>query len=86
VPIRNWHQNLVGEPIIAGTSYNIINAARTLAENNPGIVVFYDPIAGYVDYTEMRHEELAQAARDESEKMLRKQVEAFIAWLVDGGF
>ena len=104
--IKNWHQDIDDQPRASWTSYNVINAARTLAENNSGIVVFYDPIAGFVDYNEIQHidredgesdndfnarwllnmQEHEQAARDESTMMLRQQVEAFIAWLVDGGF
>jgi len=104
--IWDWHQDLDDGPRISWSKFNVINAARTLAENNSGIVVFYDPIAGIVDYNEMRHleredgesdedfnrrwllkvHELEEAARSESEKMLRQQVEAFIAWLADGGF
>ena len=105
--VRNWHQDIVSdEPILSMTRFNVIRAARTLAENNPRLVVFYDPIEGKLDYRELwalkresgesdedfyarrsaLKKELEQAARTESEEMLRRQIDAFIAWLADWRF
>jgi len=104
--VRSWHQDIGDGPQMSWNSFDIVGAARTLAENNPGIVVFYDPVEGRVDYSELwsleREDgeseedyharwaesirELEQAARTESEDMLRRQIDAFIAWLEDWGF
>lgn len=78
----------------------------TLVENNTAMAVFYDPVAGMVNYMEATRDieqedgesdeaffarldairdELHKNALAESELMLRKQVEAFIAWLFQMG-
>ena len=38
-----WHKNTGMESSVS--SYNILEAAKTLAENNPGLIVFYDPVS-----------------------------------------
>ncbi|MDR0489665.1 MAG: hypothetical protein LBH28_00265, partial [Oscillospiraceae bacterium] len=97
--VETWHRDTGEWVSIAG--YNIKKTAQTLAENNPDLVVFYDPVAGSVDYSklwdleqnegeseedyisrwEAAANEASQAARDESERLLRLQVEAFVDWL-----
>ena len=104
--VSNWHQEIGDGPWVSFSSFDVKGAARTLAENNPGILVFYDPIAGVINYDELweleredgesdedynarwyeKERELVQAARAESEELLRRQVEAFLQWLADGGF
>ena len=80
--------------------YDMKTAARTLAENNPGLVVFYDPVGmGDIDKLmamereedesdesfstryEALKEECEQSARNKTERLLRDQAEAFVAWL-----
>ena len=56
-------------------SYYMKYAAQILTKNNPGVVVFYDPVS-YVGSKNTRME-----ARTESEQQLRNQVRAFIEWL-----
>ena len=68
-------------------SYKMKDAAQALSENNPGLVVFYDPVT-YWDitgqgerYEDFRFTNTEQEARAESEQLLREQVQAFIEWL-----
>jgi len=100
--IEAWHED---QGYMASVSvYDIKRAAQTLADNNPGLVVFYDPIS-LVDYSELweitkmdgesdkdyearwsaKMHELTQAARAESESLLRQQVEAFVKWYREVG-
>ncbi|MCL2628218.1 MAG: hypothetical protein FWD44_05945 [Oscillospiraceae bacterium] len=44
--VRKWHRDIGGGPYVSFSDYNIVNAAQRLAENNPGLLVFYDPVAG----------------------------------------
>ena len=39
----NWHKNT--GIWVSVSDYNLLEAARALAENNPGLIVFYDPVA-----------------------------------------
>jgi len=70
-------------------------AAKELAANNPGLVVFYDPLV-YREYPEREEDEdpndywerlrslyagLTENAYAQSEEMLRQQVQAFVEWL-----
>jgi len=65
--------------------YRIKEAAEVLSVNNPGLVVFYDPVsrakvtdwANYSDEVAPTQEE----ARARSAQLLRQQAEAFIEWL-----
>ena len=104
--VFDWHKPIDIGPILSFSSYNVRQAAKTLADNNPGLLVFYDPIATEIDYSEIwdieqldgesneayfarvdaLRDEKMQAAQAESERYLRMQVEAFIAWLGDEGF
>jgi hypothetical protein len=104
--VAKWHEDIDGGPRISWSNFDIKQAALTLAENNTAMVVFYDPVAGVVDWLAVTRdferedddsEETFFARRDalweeaqrealvESEQMLRKQVEAFIAWLFQMG-
>jgi len=74
------------------TTYPVKRAAQTLAENNPGLVVFYDPLPTV--YHDERYEKLVEGrgwfkneaeARDESEQQLRAQAAAFLQWLQTEG-
>jgi len=102
----DWHIVVPnGSPSGLTGSYDTKNPAETLAANNPGVVVFYDPVV-YYDITNYDlipqkpfesdgdfHERLKKhsdkkeaAAKAEAERLLRKQVLAFIDWLcVSGG-
>ena len=48
--VANWHVDIDGGPRISFSGFNVKGAAQTLAENNPGMVVFYDPVVGEVNY------------------------------------
>lgn len=96
--VSSWHEDT--GMMASVVSYDAKKTAQTLAESNPGLVVFYDPIAG-LDYDKLwglkqedgesdqsyharrseMEQEASQAARAESERLLRMQAEAFIAWL-----
>lgn len=100
--VESWHKE--AGMISSVSTYKVKKTAQILAENNPHLVVFYDPIAG-LDYDKLLtlarengesdeayylrrsavEQEEANAARAESERLLRLQAEAFIAWLADGG-
>ena len=82
--VRAWH----GETGWASTVevFNAKEAAQTLAENNPGLVVFYDPmtywdIGGYGEEFGETWEKSEEAAREASRQLLREQAEAFLQWL-----
>ena len=46
--VESWHEDTgFGMSI---SSYNVKKAARTLADNNTDLVVFYDPVAGNIEY------------------------------------
>jgi len=69
------------------SSYAMKGAAQTLAENNPGLVVFYDPVS-YWDMAgnggsngDFGYAPTEGEARAESQRLLRQQVQAFVAWL-----
>jgi hypothetical protein len=103
--VINWQDDPDAPPTTSVSSYNIKQAAETLATNNTAMAVFYDPVAGMVDYStifsieqedgesdeaffarlDTIREEEQKKALAESEQMLRKQVEAFIAWLFQMG-
>lgn len=100
--VASWHKDT--GMMSSVSSYDVKKAAQTLAEANPNLVVFYDPIA-QVDYEKLWaleredgesdeayyarrsavEQEESNIARTESERLLRSQAEAFIAWLEDGG-
>jgi len=91
---------------VIDAAYDLRRTARTITEDNPGLVVFYDPIThsniefrrttleqglfesddSYNARKAALENEMAQAARAESERLLRMQVEAFIEWLENEGF
>jgi len=48
--VSNWHKDIDGGPRLSFNSFDVKGAAKTLAENNPGIAVFYDPVAGRINY------------------------------------
>jgi hypothetical protein len=104
--VINWREDPDATPTISFSTFNIKQTAETLAENNTAMVVFYDPVAGMVDYLAITRdiereagesdeafydrldairEDAHREALAESEQMLRKQVEAFIAWLFQMG-
>jgi len=67
--------------------YPLKQTAKILAENNPGLVVFYDPVT-YWDIAKMggstgefRYLPTEKEARAESEQLLRQQAEAFLRWM-----
>jgi len=81
--------------------YNIQDAARILADNNPGLVVFYDPMVmvgpseleqmdGETDEdywlrVDTDYEERFENAKRESEELLLNQAEAFVEWCASKG-
>ena len=73
----NWYKDT--EKMETVSSYNIKKAAQTLAENNPGLVVFYDPVVN-IDY-DKPSDEAWQEAYAEAVRLLHQQAEAFIKWL-----
>ena len=99
--VESWHEDT--NMVASVSNFNTKKAAQTLADNNPDLVVFYDPIAG-LDYDKLMtlekekgesdeayykrcdaiREEESLSAKAESEQLLRKQAEAFIAWLEYG--
>ena len=103
--VIDWHQDDGDGPWISWSSYYIKQAAQTLADNNAGLIVFYDPVAGELNredlwkiereegesdeaFNHRYHEFIVEREKEalvESEQLLRKQVEAFIAWLFDMG-
>jgi len=103
--VNNWHIDIDNEPRISWSNFYIKQAAQTLANNNAGLVVFYDPVAGELNRDDFRDFEREEGESEEayadryrafmierekealveSEQLLRKQVEAFIAWLFDMG-
>jgi len=64
------------------SSYNIKGTAQTLAENNPGLVVFYDPIT-FIDNDNV--DKMRYTTPKEAEELLRQQAGAFVEWLVSRG-
>jgi len=102
--VEKWNEDDPNSPLeYEMCVFYFKKAAKALAENNPDLVVFYDPFAlmdyerlgavkqakgeSNVDYairvTEITNEE-KQAAKAETEHLLRLQAEAFIAWLEYG--
>ena len=67
--------------------YEMKKAAQVLAKNNAGLVVFYDPVVKVgMEWNNEENEERGwlkneQEAHAESERLLRQQVQAFVAWL-----
>jgi len=96
--VETWHGD--SEVYSTVSVYKMREAAKTLSENNPGLVVFYDPQA-LPDYDKLMgleqkegesdedysarwqevSQEVRQAAKAESEQLLREQAEALINWL-----
>jgi len=77
---------------ISVDEFNMKEAAQTLAENNPGLIVFYDPVTAWMDEIyeerwEMKYDgaHTEADARAESEQLLRQQVQAFLQWLQEEG-
>lgn len=60
--VANWHKDIDDEPRISWSTFHIKQAARTLADNNAGLVVFYDPVAG-----ELNRESLWDFEREDGE-------------------
>jgi len=48
--VIRWQENPDAPPTISFSNFDIKQAAMTLAENNTAMVVFYDPVAGMVNY------------------------------------
>jgi len=73
----------------AGGSYSTASifrfkdAARVLADNNPGLIVFYDPVTNLWEkpVSGGSRAETVEQAQAESGRLLRQQVLAFIEWL-----
>jgi len=89
--VISWEYKAVG-PIFSSSSvssYSMKDAAQTLAENNPGLVVFYDPVTYWTEGGEsidwFSCMETEQEARAESQRLLRQQVQAFLQWLAKEG-
>jgi len=80
--VENWQVSLsLGSTV---QTYDLIGAARTLAENNPGLVVFYDPAVYFSAYSNgFIHDQ--REAREQAEALLREQALAFIDWLTING-
>lgn len=60
--VETWHED-TGE-WGSVSNYNIRDAAQTLAENNPGLIVFYDPVA-LPDMEKLRNLERKEGESDE---------------------
>lgn len=63
--VSDWHRD-DGGPFISVSLYDMKQAAQTLAENNPGIIVFYDPVGGSVNYEIAWRLEREEGENDES--------------------
>jgi len=63
--VADWHEDIDDSPKISFSSFNIKQAAQTLAENNTAMVVFYDPVAGIIDYDITRGIEQEENESDE---------------------
>ena len=102
--VDNWQGKGSTEVWMSVSVYETKKTALTLAENNPGHVVFYDPIveSDYARTMSLVREDgesdesynkrwieasqaEVEATRAESERLLRQQVEAYIAWRGGGG-
>jgi hypothetical protein len=75
---------------IAASSFSTKSTAQKLAESNPLLAVFYDPVVyGDMDYNtedwQSAHEKAVEQAKVESEQLLRQQANAFIEWLQQEG-
>jgi hypothetical protein len=93
--LRDWQwQPQEGEevpPRVSANSYDTKSAARTLAENNAELVVFYDPLyrgtlPGF--NSENWREEIQNTReewREKSEQLLQQQANAFVQWLQQEG-
>jgi hypothetical protein len=61
--VEDWHENTgVGASV---SEYMIKKTALTLVENNPCLAVFYDPVAGSVNYDKMWELEKEDGESDE---------------------
>jgi hypothetical protein len=94
--VDRWASN-EGGGWLSVTGYSPRLAAKTLAENNQYLAVFYDPVTvpnleslqrkdgedadDYYARWQTEYQELTQEARAESERLLGLQAEAFVAWL-----
>lgn len=70
--VENWHKDTGMASSVS--SYNVKKAAQTLAENNPNLVVFYDPIAR-LDYDKLWALEREDGESDEAYYARRSAVE-----------
>ena len=99
VDVSDWETKDDSGLWVSVSTYDVKKTAQTLAENNPSLVVFYDPVATpdyqKISAIERRDEESddayyerwfavieeeSEAARAESERLLRLQVDAFLEW------
>jgi len=86
---RNWEVPFTGTRM-TGSFVNVKEPAQILAESNPMLAVFYDPIS-YVNFNHnaedwsTERERVRKAAIEQSGELLRQQVGAFIEWLQQEG-
>ena len=85
--VKPWVEDFNGMSTVS--TYPVKPAAQILAEKNPGLVVFYDPVTYYSEWSEPRKsfsfEKTEKEARAKSERELRRQVQAFVEWMNEGG-
>lgn len=70
--VESWHKDT--GMISTVSTYKVKKTAQTLAENNPHLVVFYDPIAG-LDYSKLLTLERKDGESDESYYLRRSAAE-----------
>ena len=99
VDVSDWETKDDSGLRLSVSTYDVKKTAQTLADNNPSLVVFYDPLAApdyqKISAIERREDESddayyerwfavideeSEAARAESERLLRLQVDAFLEW------
>ena len=63
--LSDWEKKQDDGMWISASTFGTKNAARTLAENNPGLLVFYDPVA-HADYERLWDMEQKKGESDEA--------------------
>jgi len=64
--VHSWHKEIGDGPFISRSVFYIKQAAQTLSENNAGLIVFYDPVAGNMDANKWWGLEREDGESDES--------------------
>jgi len=88
IELDAWQR--IGGGYSTASTYRFKEAAQELANNNPGLIVFYDPVVhiynpvsifGNLGDPGFIWAETAEKAQAKSESLLHQQVLAFIEWL-----